>query len=134
MWSQSKEFPENFRKKPLDRHELFRELIKYFRSQKSTIFFSTDEQLELYDSRKLRETPVSGTLLEPIVQKLNALGAPTESTVGGVMDTLNINRVNIHRLACYCHGRQVRGSIVAERLRELAPLGRIEKFVSGLRW
>lgn len=82
--------------------------------------FSAIEELERDDTGSARAMSTAGTVLAPAVEYLNASGYPTESTVGGVMDTLQITQPEAHDLACYCLGPTLNGQAAAERWRDLS--------------
>lgn len=82
-------------------------------------FFDTIENLERDNLRVVRAMPTIRTVLEPVVEYLNAAGYPTEPTVGGVMDTLQITQGEVHDLACDCLGPKMKGHEVAKWVADL---------------
>ena len=102
----------------LTRYDLITALIEMFRApeMRSEKFPSLKHRLEDVPVEELREISTNDTVLEPLVRKLGEMGAPTPPTLGGVMDTLNLSRKSIHQLACYCHGHDILGNLMAYRL------------------
>jgi hypothetical protein len=66
--------------------------------------------------------PTAGTVLDPIVTALNQCGAVTEGTLGGVMRSLELEKDDVHYIACYCHEESevMPMKDVAERLEQFA--------------
>lgn len=79
------------------------------------IEFKADEVVNLFDAK--------GTVLEPMIGKLNHLGIHTQATLGGFRASLpDLNRAEIHDLMCTCKSIFVTGTQMTERLRALADI------------
>jgi hypothetical protein len=79
------------------------------------IEYKVDEVVNLFDAK--------GTVLMPIIDKLNELGISTEPTLGGFRASLpDLTRTEIHDLMCTCKSIFVTGVQMADRLRTLADI------------
>ena len=68
-----------------------------------------------------RKKPITGTLIEPVVEHLNASGVPTAPTIEGVRTSLELSGKQMNYFACYCHnGESVSGGSAAAALRTIA--------------
>lgn len=65
--------------------------------------FATIKRVEWGPQWFLQFRSTRGTVLAPVVEHLNRLGIPTEPTLAGVMRSLEIDRHELHQVACYCH-------------------------------
>ena len=62
--------------------------------------FKTLHQVEHRADRN--NVPTTGTVLQPIVEALNAGGVPTQGTIGGVLKSLQISFDTLHAYTCNC--------------------------------
>lgn len=76
------------------------------------------QNVEHRDLGQLRVQSVVGTILEPVEEALKNAGATTiNGTVGGLMDTLALDRHQLHEAVCYCHeGMEMTGERAAVTL------------------
>ena len=81
--------------------------------------FKPLKNVDKMDPATLKATPTHGRVFDGFVAKLNALGIPTRSTVGSVMENLDLTQGEVHNLACYCLGEEVTGHDMADRVRRL---------------
>ena len=64
--------------------------------------FGTIKDIENTELAALRAMSVAGNAFEPIAKHLTTHGHPT-TTVGGAMDVLDLDKNDVHMIACYCH-------------------------------
>lgn len=84
--------------------------------------FKTLRNVEGHPLPLLRIQPVAGTVLEPVaLAAALATGKEPATTVGGVMDVLDLTQPDINTLACYCgNGETMTGAQAAANLRTIA--------------
>jgi len=105
--------------KPVENYTHELEAIAKMFERKRRTRFKPLWGVENMDPATLKATPTYGRVLDPVVEKLNALGIPTKSTVGSVMQNLDLTQDEVHNLACYCLDEEVIGHDMADRVRYL---------------
>lgn len=86
-----------------------------------TVTFGALYGIEFLQESELRATIIAGssTFFEHVAAAIGDAGLPTDGTMGGVIDALDLSHAEVHALGCHCEGDEITGAIAASRFRRL---------------
>lgn len=86
-----------------------------------TVTFDALYGIEFQEEPELRATIIAGssTFFEHVATALGDAGIPTDGTMGGIMDALDLSHAEVHALGCCCEGDEITGAIAASSFRRL---------------
>lgn len=101
----------------LTRAQVFAHLFAKFHEEPARRYRSV---MDIEYVTDLSRVSTAGTILQKVVDELNAVGVKTDPNVESVHRSLGLSREHMHDLACNCLGPDVSGECFAQRLHYMA--------------
>ena len=97
------------------RKDLLKSILGVFKRQGETMFRAIPD-IEFKADGVIEVIPTTDTIMQTVVDVLNAANIPTEPNLGSVMRNLELSRHDVHELACECKGKYVSGKDLVVRV------------------